>query len=52
VAELADPLPDDSDDDGAGGALAALSEDDPFDPVAAESFPAPTVLEPLRLSVR
>jgi len=51
--ELADPLPDDSEDDeDEDDVLAAVSEDDPFDPLAAESFPAATVLDPLRLSVR
>ena len=32
--------------------LVVLSEADPFDPLAAESFPAGTVLELFRLSVR
>jgi len=52
VAELADPLLEDSDDDEEDDeVLAALSEPDPFDPLAADSFPAAT-LEPFRLSVR
>jgi hypothetical protein len=51
--EPADPLPEDSEDDeDEDDVLAAVSEADPFDPLAAESFPAATVLEPLRLSVR
>jgi len=51
--ELADPLPEESEEDeDEDEVLAALSEADPFDPLAAESFPAPTVLEPFRLSVR
>jgi len=51
VAELSDPLPEDSDDDEEDEVPAALSEPDPFDPLAADSFPAAT-LEPFRLSVR
>jgi hypothetical protein len=54
--EPADPLPEDSDgdedEDDEDDVLAAVSEADPFDPLAADSFPAATVLEPLRLSVR
>jgi hypothetical protein len=55
VAELADPLPEDSDEDDDDDVLAALSEVDPFDPLAVgsfASFPDVAVLEPLRLSVR
>jgi len=46
-------LPEESEEDeDEDDVLAALSGADPFDPLAAESFPAPTVLEPFRLSVR
>jgi hypothetical protein len=55
VAELADPLPEDSEEDEVDDVLAALSEADPFDPLVVVSFaslPDVAVLEPLRLSVR
>lgn len=53
MAGLADPLPEESEDDEDGDdVLAALSEADPFDPLVPASLPAETVLEPFRLSVR
>ena len=55
VAELAEPLPaesDDEDDEDDEDVLEPLSDADPLDPAAAVSFAAGTVLDPFRLSVR
>jgi len=51
-ADSDDEDEDEEDSDDEDEDVLALSEEDPFDPLAAASFPAATVLEPFRLSVR